>query len=219
MKSTRRRIAVAIAGIGAVTALSINSAVAVDDSKEVRQSDFISALSDTRSNGSASTSYEEGLVVQTKAQHRPRRAPRTTTRPPSTSPSRGPPVALPSSGSDDWSGTPVSRTPRCQPGAQIVFDTRWRRGQRGSYNVLVGEQVYSDNEPGEPLTNRWYTGGSRHGDDQRHTCPSAAGGSGSGTVTARSPDWQDAVPRRSRSPPMGSASAPGSKGDGILRAQ
>lgn len=209
MINSRRRLAAAFAITLAASAVGIGAASAVDDTKEIRQSDFISGLSDTRSAGSYDF-LEEGLIIQTKdasgqAKVAEYYAPRTA-------------GALPASGSYTWHGTPGSPdSPLGQPGAQIVFDTDAVAGNPGSYNVLVGEQVYSDNAPGADLTDWWYTGGNAKATTNGITCPSTTGGSGTdchGTLA----EWKTAVPD-AKLTALGFSMGSGVKGDGVLREQ
>ena len=87
--------------------------------------------------------------------------------------------AFPTTGSIEWYGTGTSN----QPGAQIVFDKDQTTGNNNDSNTLVGEQFYSTNPAGQPLTDWWYTGGTAKALTNGITCPSTTGGSGR-TATA-----------------------------------
>ena len=60
-----------------------------------------------------------------------------------------------------------------------MFDKDQTTGNSNDDNILVGEQVYSTNPAGQPLTDWWYTGGTAKAATRGITCPSTTGGSGS----------------------------------------
>jgi len=118
--------------------------------------------------------------------------------------------AIPTSGSLEWFGTTN------QPGVNIVFDKDQTTGNNNDSNTLVGEQVYSTNPAGQPLTDWWYTGGAAKALTNGITCPSTSGGSGSdchGTLA----QWAAAVPAAKVSA-GGFSLGSGVQGDGVLRA-
>ena len=118
--------------------------------------------------------------------------------------------AIPTTGSHEWYGTTG------QPSAQIVFDKDQTTGNNNDNNILVGEQVYSTNPAGQPLTDWWFTGGAAKAATIGITCPSTSGGSGSdchGTLAHRQPP----CPRR-RCTPAASRSAAASRATGSSRA-
>jgi hypothetical protein len=176
-----------------ITGLGITAASAVDDSKEVRQGDFIAGLADTRSAGHVDF-LEEGLHVWTddassNAKAAQYYAPKTG--------------AFPTSASQDWYGTDA------EPGKQLVFDYDQTDGNGNDYNILVGEPVYGDDW--------WLTNGSSA--DAKAADPSGAddGGSGSayfGTLE----EWKAAMPN-ARVLAVGFSLGSGVKGDGVIRAQ
>ncbi|WP_027863281.1 hypothetical protein [Marmoricola sp. URHB0036] len=179
---------------------------------DVRQSDFIAGLSDTRSAGHFDF-LKEGLHVQTtdatgNAKVAEYYAPVTS-------------AGLPASASQVWYGTPgLPESPLGQPGAQIVFDPDGIANSN-DYNVLVGEQVYSTNAPGQDLTDWWLTGPGGDGQARAaangYTCPQVTGGSGSnchGTLA----EWKAAVPN-AKVTAYGFSLGSGVKGDGVLRSQ
>ena len=61
--------------------------------------------------------------------------------------------------------------PPNQPGAQIVFDKDQTSGNSNDDNILVGEQIYSTNPAGQPLTDWYYTGGTAKAAHQGHHLP------------------------------------------------
>ena len=78
------------------------------------------------------------------------------------------------------------RTPHCNvdsgtlpPGVVMNSDCslsgRPTAARPFSFNVLVGEQVYSTNSPGQDLTDWWYTGGQTRATARGITCPSPEG--------------------------------------------
>jgi hypothetical protein len=186
---------------------TIQAAAAVTN-HDVRSSDFIGGLSDTRSAGHYDF-LKEGLHVYTddntgNAKVAEYFAPSST--------------AIPTSGSYNWYGTDAS------PGSQIVFDTNSDRSDAGSYNVLVGEQVYTTGSTsidgdGQNLTDWWYTGGSAKAATNGITCPSMTGGSGSdchGTLQ----QWHDADGMSNAEVyAYGFSLGSGVKGDGVLQSQ
>lgn len=205
--NTRTRLAALAAGL-ALAVTTIGGAAAAATQHDVRQGDFIAGLSDTRSAGHYAF-LKEGLHVYTddnsgNAKAAEYFAPSST--------------AIPTSGSYDWYGTDAS------PGSQIVFDTDGDRSNAGSFNVLVGEQVYttgsvSTDGDGQNLTDWWYTGGSAKATTNGITCPSTSGGSGSdchGTLQ----QWHDAAGlSNAQVYALGFSLGSGVKGDGVLRSQ
>lgn len=185
---------VALAGV----ALMQGSASADLTTADVRQADFLPALSDTRATGSYDF-LEEGLRVRTQGAT-------STDKVAEYVALTG---ALPASGALDWTGTAA------QPGAQVVFDTDSDRANAGSFNALVGEQVYSTGAPGTALTDWWYTGGSARAASRGITCPSTTGGSGSdchGTLA----QWAEALPA-AEVYAGGFSLGSGVQGQGVLR--
>ncbi len=185
----------ALLALGLVAAASPAQAVTV---KQVRKADFVTALSDTRATGHYDF-LAEGVRLYTEG---------------ATSTDK---VAeyialtgeLPTSVSYQWYGTVA------QPGAQVVFDKDATTGNGNDYNVLVGEQVYSTNQPGQPLTEWWYTGGSAKAATNGITCPVVGGGFGSdchGTLA----QWGAALTTE-RVYAGGFSLGSGVKGDGVLR--
>lgn len=203
MKRTTKRIGIVgatialIAGVGASTAQALTQ-------HDVRQSDFIAGLGDERSAGHHDF-LKEGLHVYTddsssNAKSAEYYAPASS--------------EIPTSGSYDWYGT--------EPGAssQIVFDTDADRTNAGSFNVLVGEQVYTSGAgDGDPLTDWWYTGGSTKAATNGITCPSTSGGSGSDCHGSLQ-QWHDANGMSNAEVyAYGYSLGSGVKGDGVLRSQ
>jgi len=160
---------------------------------DVRQSDFIPGLADTRSAGHFDF-LKEGIRLYTddssgNAKVAQYFAPASTT--------------LPTAADEDWYGT----TPA--PGMQIVFDYDQTSGNGNDYNILVGESIYNGNW--------WLTNGSSA--DAKAADPSGAenGGNGSdyfGTLQ----QWKDAMPN-AKVLAYGFSLGSGVKGDGVLRSQ
>ncbi len=185
----------AIIALGLIAAAPAAHAVTV---KQVRKSDFIATLSDTRATGHYDF-LSEGIHVWTEGST-------GTDKVAEYFPLTG---QVPSSASYQWFGTTA------QPGAQIVFDKDQTSGNGNDYNVLVGEQVYSTNAAGQPLTDWWYTGGQAKALTNGITCPSTTGGSGSdchGTLA----QWATALTTE-RVYAGGFSLGSGVKGDGVLR--
>jgi hypothetical protein len=180
-------LATATAAAGAMTA----AAFAATSTVEVREADFVEALSDTRATGH----YEflrEGIHVWTEGNT-------GTDKVAEYFPVTG---ALPTSGGLEWFGT----TPA--PGAQIVFDVDGTTGNGNDFNILVGESIYGDDW--------WLSNGSS--DAAKAADPSGPenGGSGSewfGTLE----EWKTALPN-ARTLAGGFSLGSGVKGDGVIRA-
>ena len=118
--------------------------------------------------------------------------------------------AIPTSGSLEWFGTTN------QPGVNIVFDKDQTAGNSNDDNTLVGEQLYSTNPAGQPLTDWWYVGGMTKAASRGITCPSTSSGSGSnchGTLA----QWATALPT-AKVNAGGFSIGSGVQGDGVLRA-
>ena len=190
----------AIIALGLVAAASPAHALTV---KQVRKADFVTALSDTRAGGH----YEflnEGIHLYTDGD-----ISATSPNPYKVAEYFALTGELPASVSYKWFGTTN------QPGAQIVFDKDQTTGNNNDYNVLVGEQVYSTNQPGQPLTEWWYTGGTAKAALNGITCPSTTGGFGSdchGTLA----QWATALTSE-RVYAGGFSLGSGVKGDGVLQ--
>lgn len=200
----KRTSAVAVSALIALGGLTA-SANAVAGDHTIRQSDFVSGYSDTRSSGQYGFG-PNGLVIETKDSTSNAKVAEYFARD----------GRIPSSGSYQWDGSAN------QPGDQIVFDVDGITGNSSTgqtanndYNVLVGEQVYSQNQPGQALTDWWYTGGSTKAVTHGITCPDTSGGSGSdchGTLK----QWQDAVPD-SNVTVAGFSLGSGVQGEGVLK--
>ena len=196
----RKRIPLLAAALALVgTTLGASTAVGATQ-HDVRESDFIAGISDTRSAGHVDF-LKEGLHVYTDDNSSNAKAAEYFA-PPNDE--------IPTSGSYDWYGTDN------QPGSQIVFDTNSDRSDAGSFNVLVGEQVYTPGAgDGDNLTDWWYPGGTTRAAERGITCPSTTGGSGSdchGTLQ----QWHDGVPT-AEVYAYGFSLGSGLKGDGVLR--
>jgi hypothetical protein len=196
---TRGIIAVAGLGlaVGALSASPANAATVV----QVRAADLITSLSDVRSAGHYDF-LAEGIHVKTDDTLSNAKValyfPVTGT--------------LPTSGAIEWYGTAAPN----QPGAQIVFDKDQTTGNGNDSNTLVGEQFYSTNPAGQPLTDWWYTGGAAKAATNGITCPSTSSGSGSdchGTLA----QWAAAV-TTARVTAGGFSMGSGIQGEGVLRA-
>ena len=137
----KHAIPAAFIALGLVAAASPAHAVTV---KQVRQSDFIAALKDTRSAGHFEF-LTEGLHVwtdDTSSQAKVAEYFPVTGALPSTSRWTG------------WSGS----APLRQPGVQIVFDVDATTGNGNDFNMLVGEPVYGVDGSGN-VTDWWLTNG------------------------------------------------------------
>jgi hypothetical protein len=198
-----KRTAAAVLALALAT--SVGFAVAAQGAPvdhDVRQSDFIPALSDTRATGHYDF-LKEGVRLYTEGA--------TSTDKAAEYFDIG--TSMPASGAYDWYGTTD------QPGAQIVFDADQDTTNTNNYNVLVGEQVYSANAPGGELTDWWLTGPGGDGQVRAaangYTCPQTSGGSGSnchGTLA----EWKAAVPN-AKVLAGGFSLGSGVQGDGVLR--
>ena len=191
--TTRRRAAVVAASAVAATCL-IGAAHAAGPSTTVtiRQTDLISAFSDTRSAGHVSF-LGDGVALVTDDTTSNAKAAEYF-------PLTG---ALPDSASLEWYGT------QPQPGQQIVFDADGVTGNGNDYNVLVGEPVYG--------ANWWLTNGSSA--DAKAADPSGADNSGNGsdyfgTLAA----WKAALPN-ARILAGGFSLGSGVKGSGVVRSE
>lgn len=178
---------VATMAAGAVTAY----AAAADTTVQVREADFIAALSDTRATGHFEF-LREGIHVYTEGNT-------STDKVAEYFPVTG---ALPTSGSLEWLGSGTA------PGAQIVFDADNVTGNGNDHNILVGESVYGDNW--------WLTNGSSA--TAKAADPSGAenGGNGSewfGTLS----EWKAALPTATVGA-GGFSLGSGIKNNGVIRA-
>lgn len=196
-----------IASAVALVAVAAPAAHAATTVKDIRQADFVPALSDTRSAGSY-TFLEDGIRVVTQGNT-------TNDKVAEYVAASG---AIPTSGSYVWYGTSIQSGSSAllgQPGLQIVFDLDGDRTNANSFNVLVGEQVYSTNQAGQPLTDFWYTGGKARADARGIKCPSNSTGFGSdchGTLA----EWASELPQ-AQMYATGFSLGSGVKGDGVLR--
>jgi hypothetical protein len=193
------RGALVATGLGlTATALAVSPAHATTVT-QVRSADLVTSLNDVRSAGHYDF-LAEGVHVRTDDASSQAKVALYF-------PMTG---ELPTSGSIEWYGTDI------QPGSQIVFDKDQTTGNNNDYNVLVGEQVYSTNAAGKPLTDWWYTGGTAKAATNGITCPSTTGGSGSdchGTLA----QWAAALTAE-RVYAGGFSLGSGAKGDGVVRA-
>jgi hypothetical protein len=142
----------------------------------IRQSDFISALSDTRSSGHFQF-IQDGLHLWTDDSTGNAKVAEYF-------PLSGTLASMEGSTPGEWWGTDPG------PGAQIVFDADGTRGAN-AYNILVGEWAYAHGT--DPSTYDWWlTNGSS---TLAHSvCPLTGGGSGTnchGTLT----QWAAALPQ------------------------
>ena len=153
-------LAIGVAGLvaGGLSAVPASAATVV----QVRPADLVTSLSDVRSAGHYDF-LAEGIHVKTDDAT-------SNAKVALYFPVTG---AIPTTGSLEWYGTTD------QPGAQIVFDKDQTTGNNNDNNILVGEQFYSTNPAGQPLTDWWYTGGTAKAVTRGITCPSTTGGSGS----------------------------------------
>ncbi|MET0997115.1 MAG: hypothetical protein ABWX73_00245, partial [Marmoricola sp.] len=212
MQRNKRRI-LAVATITALISGVGVAAFAVDDTKEVRQADFIPSLgagsqgeADVRANGHYEF-LEEGLRLQTTDSANPGSSQNKVAE--YFAPRGG--NDLPTSGSQDWYGTSPA------PGMQIVFDTDADRANAGSYNILVGEAVYGNDW--------WLTGPGGDGQARAaangYTCPQTSGGSGSnchGTLAQWKTELETSKPNYEVYA-YGASLGSGVLGDGVLRSQ
>lgn len=181
-------IALAVAASGAVTAY----AAAAGTTVQVREGDFVEALSDTRATGH----YEflrEGIHISTEGNTGTDKVAEYFATASAT---------FPTSGSLEWYGTSP------QPGAQLVFDVDAITGNGNDYNILVGEPVYGDNW--------WLTNGSSAAAKAADPSGAENGGNGSewfGTLA----EWKTALPD-ARVYAGGFSLGSGVKGDGVVRA-
>ncbi len=190
-------LAIGVAGLvaGGLSAVPASAATVV----QVRPADLITSLSDVRSAGHYDF-LAEGVHVKTDDTS-------SNAKVALYFPVTG---AIPTTGSYEWYGTTG------QPSAQIVFDKDQTTGNNNDNNILVGEQVYSTNPAGQPLTDWWFTGGAAKAATIGITCPSTSGGSGSdchGTLA----QWAAAVPT-AKVYAGGFSLGSGVQGDGVLRA-
>ena len=159
-KLLRYSLVFAVVGLAtsSLAAAPANAATVV----EVRAADLVTSLTDVRSAGHYDF-LAEGVHVKTD----------DTTSNAKVAlyfPVTG---AIPTSGSLEWFGTTN------QPGVNIVFDKDQTAGNSNDDNTLVGEQIYSTNPAGQPLTDWWYVGGMTKAASRGITCPSTSSGSGS----------------------------------------
>lgn len=198
---TKKQISIVSAvlvGSAALAAAPANAATT-----QVRQADFIPALTGTRSTGGFDF-LREGLRVFT-----------TDAANPSSSQNKSAEYfaasgSIPTSASYDWYGTSG------QPGSQIQFTTGATPTTANS-GILVGEQLYSTNAAGQPLTDFSLSGGSAKAAGLGLSCPSMTGGFGSdchGTLQ----QWNAAAPD-AQVFALGFSLGSGVKGDGVLRSQ
>lgn len=189
-----KKILSTIAATGLIVGgLATSATAAGTTNHEVRKSDFIAALSDTRATGYYGFG-PKGLVIRTDTNVSTDKVAEYFK--PATS-------AFPITASQDWVGSAV------EPGKQIVFDADGVSGNGNDYNVLVGEPVYGQNW--------WLTNGSSA--TAKAADPSGAenGGNGSdyfGTLA----DWHAALPN-ARVVAVGFSLGSGVKGDGTLKSQ
>jgi hypothetical protein len=168
-------IPAAVIALGLVAAASPAHAVTV---KQIRQSDFIAALKDTRSAGHFEF-LSEGLHVWTDDAT-------SNAKVAEYFPVTG---ALPATSKMDWLGVDIVGV-RPQPGVQIVFDVDGTTGNGNDYNILVGEPVYGTDASGN-VTDWWLTTGSSAA--AKAAAPLTTGGSGSGWHGSLS-QWKAALP-------------------------
>jgi len=195
----RAALAAGIAGLAATSlaAAPANAATVV----QVRAADLVTSLNDVRSAGHYDF-LAEGVHVKTDDTSSQAKVALYF-------PVTG---AIPTTGAIEWYGTGPSN----QPGAQIVFDKDQTTGNNNDFNTLVGEQIYSTNPAGQPLTDWWYTGGTAKAATNGITCPSTTGGSGSdchGTLAA----WAAAL-TTAKVYAGGFSIGSGIQGEGVVRA-
>jgi hypothetical protein len=196
-KPLRYALALAVVGLAtsSLAAAPANAATVV----EVRPANLVTSLSDVRSAGHYDF-LAEGIHVKTDDTSSQAKVALYF-------PVTGP---IPTSGSLEWFGTTN------QPGVNIVFDKDQTTGNGNDDNILVGEQIYSTNPAGQPLTDWWYTGGATKAGTRGITCPLTTGGSGSdchGTLA----QWATALPT-AKVNAGGFSIGSGVQGDGVLRA-
>ena len=196
-RSLRAALVVGVAGLVAsgLSAVPASAATVV----QVRPADLVTSLSDVRSAGHYDF-LAEGIHVKTDDAT-------SNAKVALYFPVTG---AIPTSGSLEWFGTTN------QPGVNIVFDKDQTTGNSNDDNILVGEQIYSTNPAGQPLTDWWYTGGTAKAVPRGITCPSTTGGSGSdchGTLA----QWAAAL-TTAKVTAGGFSIGSGVQGDGVLRA-
>jgi hypothetical protein len=197
-----KRACVVVGALTVVTGTYAVQAATAAGTHDVREGDFIGSLSDTRSGGHYDF-LKEGIRLHTDSNT-------SNDKVAEYFPLSG---SLPSSGSYQWYGTGNGTDYLHQPGSQIVFDVDGTSGNSNDYNVLVGEQVYSANAPGQALTDWWLTNGSST--DAHNACPLTTGGSGSGCHGSLA-DWKAALPN-AQLIAGGFSMGSGVQGDGVLR--
>jgi hypothetical protein len=193
----RAALAVGLAGLAAssLAAAPANAATVV----QVRPADLITSLTDVRSAGHYDF-LAEGVHVRTDDAS-------SNAKVALYFPVTG---ALPTSGSIEWYGTTA------QPGVQIVFDKDQTTGNGNDDNILVGEQHWSTNPVGQPLTDWWLVGGTTQAATLGITCPSTTLPNGSdchGTLA----QWATALPA-AKVHAGGFSIGSAVQGDGVLRA-
>ena len=192
-------LAIGVAGLvaGGLSAVPASAATVV----QVRPADLVTSLSDVRSAGHYDF-LAEGIHVKTDDTS-------SNAKVALYFPLTG---AFPTTGSIEWYGT----APPTSLVRQIVFDKDQTTGNNNDSNTLVGEQFYSTNPAGQPLTDWWYTGGTAKALTNGITCPSTTGGSGSdchGTLA----QWAAAL-TTAKLTAGGFSIGSGVQGDGVLRA-